>query len=169
MSPTLSMAMLPIQRKVESGENVPCWITVGVPLVRLPCWYQRTPTWEFFRDVPTVTEWFTTATSPPAGLRYAKRYIKRSASESSFWRVLGCATQAPPPLHAAVNAATGTLIGPVRVEFDGVVKSTWKRQIFRELVPKFTNTLGAPAGGAVEPSRSDGSNPPKLGLNWKHT
>jgi hypothetical protein len=35
---------------------------------------------------------------------------------------------APPPLHAAVNAATAMFVGPVNVEFAGVAKSTWNFQ-----------------------------------------
>src|SRR5712692_6965237 len=76
--------------------------------------------------------------------------------------------QAPPPLHAGENAATGRLVGPDRVVFAELVQSTWNRQTFKELLPKFTNTLAAPVGGGVEPSRSDGRSPPKLELNWKH-
>ena len=53
-------------------------------------------------------------------------------------------------------------MGPVNVEFDGVVKSTWNLQMFNEFEPKFTKAFGAPAGGADAPSRSDGNNPPKL-------
>src|SRR6266496_5169888 len=93
MSPTLSMAALPIQRKVLSGENVPCWKTEKVPEpvgVRLSS-YQRTPVKGFRLVVPTCTEWLTTSDSWfPAKFRYANRYISRSPSESSFCLVLGC-------------------------------------------------------------------------------
>jgi hypothetical protein len=50
-----------------------------------------------------------------------------------------------PPLQAGENAATGRLVGPVKVELAGVVKSTWNFQMFSELVPKLTSHS---AGGA---------------------
>src|SRR5689334_4630101 len=113
MLPSLSIAMLPIQRLVESGEKVPCWKTVGVPALGLRSSYQRTPsTW--LRLLPlTFTEWSTSSDSwPSANLRYARRYIRRSASESSLLFVPGCVMQVPPE-HACVNEATGMLVGPV--------------------------------------------------------
>ena len=60
------------------------------------------------------------------------------------------------------------LVGPVSVVFAVLAQSTWNFQRFSEFVPKFSMTFGAPAGGAVEPSRSDGSTPPKLDDSWKH-
>ncbi len=41
--------------------------------------------------------------------------------------------QLPPPEHAAVNAATGMLVGPVKVELAGVAKSTWNFQRLPEV------------------------------------
>src|SRR5512136_221369 len=93
--------------------RVPCWNTAGVPL-GLRISYQRTLVTPV-RLLPTVTEWLTTSDSTPARLRYARRYIKRSASESSLFDVLGCGTQAPPPEQAGLNVATGMLVGPVSV------------------------------------------------------
>src|SRR5258708_17014242 len=75
----------------------------------------------------------------------------------------------PPPEHAAGNAATGMLVGPVKVELAGVAKSTWNFHKLSEFVPKFRYMSGAPAGGALDPSRSDGSRLPKLELSWKQT
>ena len=66
----------------------------------------------------------------------------------------------PPPLQAGENAATGIVVGPLRDELPGVVQSTWNRHRRRLFVPKLTTSFGAPAGGGVEPSRSDGSRPP---------
>src|SRR6186713_2183442 len=93
--------------------------------------------------------------------------MRRSASESSLMFEPDCGTHAPPE-HAGVNDATGMLTGPVSVVFAVFAQSTWKRQRFSEFVPKFTRKFGVPAGGAVEPSRSDGSTPPKLDESWKH-
>ena len=59
-----------------------------------------------------------------AGIHRANRYIKRSARESRRWVVEGWGTQVPPP-HNGENAATLIAVGPVNVEFAGVVKSTW--------------------------------------------
>src|SRR5258708_28813412 len=75
--------------------------------------------------------------------------------------------QARPP-QAAVNGATGMLVGPVSVLFAGVVQSTWNFHSLSEFEPKLSMKLGEPAGGAIVPSRSDGSTPPKLELSWKH-
>src|SRR5713226_9781240 len=75
----------------------------------------------------------------------------------------------PPPLQAVVNAATPMVVGPVKVELAGVAKSTWNFHSRSEFEPKFRKKLGEPAGGAVDPSRSDGNSPPKDELNWKQT
>src|SRR4051812_6931906 len=97
MSPFPSIAALPIQREVPSfGAYVPCWKTVGADGVRIS--YQRTPV-----AVPAVTLWLTTSASWSPKLRYASRYIRRSASESSFWVVPPCGMHVPPKLHAPVN------------------------------------------------------------------
>src|SRR6185312_2631628 len=137
MSPNLSIAMLPIHREFVSGENVPCWNTVGVPL-GLRTSYQRTPVTEFLLVPLTVTEWLTTSDSCPSlNRRYASRYISRSASESSWLEVLGWGIHVPPPEHAAVNDATGMVVGPTNVELVGVVKSTWNFQRLITFEPKF--------------------------------
>src|SRR5436309_7242726 len=94
--------------------------------------------------------------------------MRRSASESNFCVVPGWGTQPRPPLHNGVNAATGTTVGPVNVEFAGVAKSTWNLKRLRLLVPKNTMKLGEPAGGAVLPSRSEGNKPPIELPCWKH-
>src|SRR5258706_5505858 len=109
MFPNLSMAILPIQREVESGEKVPCWKTVGVPF-GLRISYQRTPVTLVLLLPLTFTDWLTTSDSwapVPVKFRYARRYIKRSARESSLLFVPGCGMQAPPPEQAAANEATG--------------------------------------------------------------
>src|SRR5947208_15042990 len=99
---------------------------------------------------------------------YANRYIKRSPSESSFSFVPDCCTHAPPP-HASLNGATAIFVGPLNVEFPVFAKSTWNFQRFSEFVPKFRKNSFEPLGGTVAPSKSAGSNPPKLGLSWKQT
>ncbi len=63
--------------------------------------------------------------------------MRRSASESSCWLVPAWGMQVP-PLHASVKAATGTSVGPVKVELAGVVQSTWNFHTPRLLVPKAT-------------------------------
>src|SRR5712692_10805554 len=93
--------------------------------------------------------------------------MRRSARESSVVLVPDCGMQAPPP-HASVKAATGMLRGPVRVVFAEFAKSTWNFHSLSELEPKLRKNSGEPAGGAVAPSRSAGSTPPKLVLSWKH-
>src|SRR5215469_14388640 len=96
--------------------------------------YQRTPTKVPFL-LPTLTEWFTTNDSWLPKLRYARRYIKRSPNESKFALVPGCGIQALPP-QASAKGATAMLVGPVKVEFAGVAKSTWNFHRFSEFVPK---------------------------------
>ncbi len=62
--------------------------------------------------------------------------MRRSARESSCCVTLGCGTQVP-PAQRGLKAATLMTVGPVKVEFDGVVKSTWNLNRFRLLVPKY--------------------------------
>src|SRR3712207_3353970 len=164
MFPTLSIAIEPIQRLLESTAYVPCWKRLGVLFVTRSS-YQRTPD---SGPVPGLTEWFKTIASwPSAKRRYASRYIKRSASESSFCVVPDCGMHVP-PLHASLKAATASVLGPVIVELAGVVQSVCIFQTRSEFEPKLTKYSGAPAGGAVCPSMSAGSTPPKAELNWKH-
>src|SRR5216684_4411383 len=163
MSPVESMAMLPIQRKLESGAKVDCWATDGVPL---GFWisYHRTPLFRL-----TATVWFTTRDSWSPKFRYARRYIRRSASESSCVDSPDWITQPRPPLHNGVKGATGILRGPVKVELAGVVKSAWNLYRFREFTPKFITKFGEPAGGGVWPSRSEGRRLDTVGPCWKQT
>src|SRR6266516_4780925 len=94
--------------------------------------------------------------------------MRRSARLSSFCRVPVWGTQAPPP-HAGVNPATEMVLGPVNVEFAGVAKSTWNRHARRAFDPKSSRVFDSPAGGEVDPSRSEGSRLPNDELSWKHT
>src|SRR6476620_11551983 len=74
--------------------------------------------------------------------------------------------------HGAVNGAVpGIEIGPMRVEFPGVAKSTWNFQRFNVFVAGsiFNRKLGEPAGGDVPPSRSDGKRLANAFEGWKHT
>src|SRR5262249_30435341 len=162
MSPLRSIAMLPIQRNAESGAYVPCWYTVGVPF-GFRSSYQRMPT-----ELPAVTALLTTSDSWSPKFRYARRYISRSASESSCCVVPDCGMHVPPPPHAGENAATGIVVGPVSVEFAGVAQSVWNLHSSREFVPKLTRSFGEPAGGGVDPSRSEGKRPPYAEVSWKH-
>ena len=73
--------------------------------------------------------------------------------------------QVPPPPQAAEKDATGTLIGPMRVAVAAAKLILLICQILSELVSKLTKYSGEPAGGAVVPSRSAGSTPPKLELS----
>jgi hypothetical protein len=59
------------------------------------------------------------------------------------------------PGHGAVNgAAPAIAIGPVKVEFPGLAKSTWNLQRFNapESGSMFARKFGEPAGGDVDPS-----------------
>src|SRR6266700_1349228 len=163
MSPLWSIAALLIQRYAESGAYVPCWNTDGLPPESRSS-YQRMPV-----DEPAVTECVTTSDSWSLNLRYASRNISRSASESSCVVVPDCGMQVPPP-HASANDVTDKVVGPVNVELAGVTQSTWNFHVAScvDVVPMETWTFDSPAGGAVEPSRSDGSTPPNDVLVEKH-
>src|SRR3954471_10563931 len=133
MLPFLSCAMLPIQRKFVSGRSVDCWAMLGVPL-GLRISYQRTPACCDLREVPTFTECVTRSDSYVPKLRYAKRYMRRSARESSFCDVPSCGMHAP-PLHAEVNVATGMPAGPVSFVFALFAQSTWNFHRLSVLAP----------------------------------
>src|SRR5205809_7623576 len=124
MLPFLSMAIEPIHRLVESGEYVACWNTEKLPVGAFLSSYHRTPATWFLTLPPAFTEWLTTRVSWSPKLRYASRYIRRSASESSFWRVPGSGMQVP-PLPPRVYDATGMLVGPLSEEFALLIPSTW--------------------------------------------
>src|SRR5712691_573353 len=94
--------------------------------------------------------------------------MSRSASESSFWVVPDCGMQVPPPLQAGENEATEIVVGPVRLEFAGVVQSTWNFHSFRLFVPKLRRKFGDPLGGGVGPSTSEGRRLPNDELRVKH-
>src|SRR4051794_11366176 len=74
---------------------------------------------------------------------------------------------APPP-QAALNAATGIVVGADSVDSAALPQSTWNFHRCRLLVPKFMRYSGDPAAGGVVPSRSAGSTPPYAVDIWKH-
>src|SRR2546422_752274 len=117
-----AMRVLQLKEPFEgmySGAYVPCWKMLRLlpPAVRSS--YQRMPT-----ELPTVTLRLITSASWSPKLRYARRYMRRSPSVSSFWLVPDCGTQVPPPpLHGGVNAAVASVVGPVSVVLAGVVQS----------------------------------------------
>src|SRR3982074_1882786 len=95
--------------------------------------YQRRPV-----DDPAVTLWFTTSAVWSPMLRWGSGYISRSARESSLCVVPDCGMQVP-PAQASAYDATPRLIGPLNVELDGVVQSTWYFQVARlDVVPSAT-------------------------------
>src|SRR3954467_13976286 len=93
--------------------------------------------------------------------------MRRSASESSLFVVPDCGMHATPP-HAGENAAVVRLVGPVIDVFAVVVQSTWNFHTCSAFVPKLSRQFGRPAGGAVGPSRSDGSRLPNVVLSVTH-
>src|SRR3954451_23878598 len=131
MFPTWSIAIEPMQRNAESGAYVPCWKIVGFPF-GLRSSYQRRPT-----ELPAVTLWLTTSDSWSPKFRYARRYMRRSASESSLFVVPVWGMHAP-PAHAGENAAVVRLVGPVIDVFAVVVQSTWNFHTCSAFVPKLS-------------------------------
>ena len=61
--------------------------------------------------------------------------MRRSASESSSCDVPPWGMQVPPP-QAGLKAATGMLVGPLKVELLVVTKSVWNFHRLSELVAK---------------------------------
>ncbi len=71
-------------------------------------------------------------------------------------------------LQISLNVATGITLGPLKVEFPGMAKSTWNWKRSRSLESAIsTKKLGDPVGGSVLPSRSDGKRLATLGGFWK--
>src|SRR6476661_8060247 len=86
--------------------------------------------------------------------------MRRSPIASSRVVVPGCGIQSCVVRQGEVNGATPALdVGPVKVEFCGLVKLTWNFQRNSALEPGSTlmTKLGEPAGGCVAPSKSEGS------------
>src|SRR5438105_2559776 len=164
--------MLPIQRKLESGAYVPCWKTVGVVPLGSRSSYQRTPVLVVF----AVTVWFVTRDSWLPKFRYASRNIMRSPSVSSVSEVapvgIGSTMQVPPVSpHGWVKSATLMSVGPVKEVFVGVAQSTWNFHSCSRAGCSLKPTMkfGWPDDGAIEPSRSLGSRPEKLGSGVVHS
>src|SRR5437899_12724568 len=88
-----------------------------VPLGRSS--YQRMPT-----ALPAVTLRLITSASWSPKLRYARRYMRRSPSVSSFWLVPACGTQVPPAPHGRVNGAVASGVGPARPVLAELVQHT---------------------------------------------
>src|SRR5258708_4005298 len=88
------MAALAIQRQLLSGAYVPCWKTLRLRDASGRISYQRTPECRPEPE-PTSIVWFTTMASCSPKLRYASRYMSRSASDSSFCVVPPCGMQSP--------------------------------------------------------------------------
>ena len=80
-----------------------------------------------------MTLWSTTSDWWSPKFRYARRYISRSASESSRCVVPAWGMHVPPP-HASPYDATVRLDAGENVELAGVVQSTWNFQVTRLLV-----------------------------------
>jgi hypothetical protein len=74
-----------------------------------------------------------------------------------------------PPLQSGVKLATAKVVGPVKVELAGVMKSTWNFHKLSEFVPKFMKNAGSPLVGRMVPSMSDGNRLATLLLCWKQS
>jgi hypothetical protein len=74
--------------------------------------------------------------------------------------------QAPPPWQGSVNAAVARLVGPVKVELDGLTKSTRNLKVASvlALAPRPTMKLGSPEGGGAALSTSEARRAPMLAL-----
>src|SRR5689334_19206197 len=90
----------------------------------------------------------------------------RSPSVSSWSETPACGTQAPAePPHTTLNGSGVRVPPSVNVEFDGFVKSAWKRQSFQVgFVPISVNGFGAPDGGRTDPSKSAGMSWSSVGV-----
>src|SRR4029077_16381278 len=84
--------------------------------------------------------------------------MRRSPRASRLSVVAGCVMQSSVSGHGATNGAVpGMEMGPTRVEFRGVAKSTWNFQRVKALDPGsiFIRKFGEPGGGRA-PSKSEG-------------
>lgn len=116
--------------------------------------YQQTPDGLW---CPVETLWVRSSVSWSPKLRYARRYIARSDSESSFWWLPLCGMHVPPSRHAGEKLGTVIEVGSVKVLLPGVPKSAWNLNRSSEVfVWMFAKRAGDPAGGAVLPLRSEG-------------
>ena len=81
--------------------------------------------------------------------------------------VPACGMHVNPP-QASLKELTGIEVGPVKVEFDGVAKSTWNLKRPSALVLESSiKKFGSPEGGGELPSRSEGRRLATLELFWK--
>src|SRR2546425_2190282 len=140
MLPALSIAMLPIQRCCHvamvgsCGANVPCWNTAHASLPERRSSNQRMPAWSMpstsTTKLPTRLSWL-------PKLRYWSRHIGHSLTGSSLVDVPGWGMQAKlkKPQRAESNAASGMLVGPLKLEAAGVAQSAWDSQISLRSVP----------------------------------
>src|SRR5438128_2342065 len=79
-------------------------------------------------------------------------------------------------VHSSLSkGAVATVVGPVKVELEGLTQSTWNLKIESwswgappASSSNSTKLLGLPAGGSMEPSNSEGSNPPNGESRWKY-
>src|SRR5213592_1543154 len=97
MLPTLSMAADPMNRYAASGAYGPCWNRLGGPPAVWRISYHRTPA-----EPPAVTAWLTTSDSWSPKLRYARRNMIRSESESRGCDVPPCGMHVPDAPQATV-------------------------------------------------------------------
>src|SRR5690349_19992746 len=98
-----------------------------------------------------VTVWFVTMEAWSEYIRYARRYIGRSESVSSFWLVPAWGTQLP---HACTKLATVRSGISVTVEEFGLTKFGATLYIRKDVVvSKVRKYAGVPSTGGVAPSR----------------
>src|SRR3954447_18213828 len=118
MSPFLSTARLGMKRLSASGAHVDCWRTAPTAPPVTGSSYQRTCATFAVAPFPIVC--VSQSDSRPPMFVYwfciITRYVSVSSALPSFSGTL---------LGPTLNVEIAVFVGPVNVEFDGVVQSTW--------------------------------------------
>src|SRR5919198_4527301 len=116
MSPLLSTARLGMKRFIASGAQVDCWRTAPIDPPVTGSSYQRTCA--TLPPLPTVC--VSQSDSRPPMFVYWFCIISRYESVSSWLPSFSGTVEGP-----TLNVETPVSVGPVNVEFAGVVQSTW--------------------------------------------
>src|SRR5436189_5994959 len=118
MSPFLSTARLGMNLFVAVGAHVDCWRTLETVPPVTGSSYQRTCA--RFGEPPLPTVCVNQSDSCPPMFVYWFCIINRYESVSIGFPSFSSASPGP-----TLNTDTPTFVGPVKVEFAGVVQSTW--------------------------------------------
>src|ERR1041385_2133791 len=121
MSPFLSTARLGMKRFEESGDHVDCWRTDEIVPPGTGSSYPRPCA--TFGEPPLPTVCVSQSDSRPPMFVYWFCIISRYDSVSRLLPSFSGTSPGP-----TLNVEMPAFVGPAKVEFDGVVQSTWNFQ-----------------------------------------